>query len=69
MAWHPGPGDLSQKCAKIGQIMTSSIKSQKFRNFQKMCTRRLPESTEGFNSSLALETDKLWPEMLWALKG
>jgi len=74
----PGPGKGGQKNAKTPPLVTSpqQTPNQNQKNFFSMSTRRLAESVEGLNSSLALAASNLWPKkgapiywLAWSLKG
>jgi len=62
--WGPGPGKGGQKNAKTPPLVTfpSANAKPKTKKFFSMSTRRLGESVEGLNSSLALAAGDLWPK-------
>jgi len=63
LRWRPGPGKVSQKVAKYALIMTSLPENSKSKTkniFFKISTRRLAESVDALNSSLAESIGELW---------
>jgi len=59
----PGPGKDGQNNAKKTYLLRSPQKTNpKRKMFFLMSTRRLAESVEGLNSSLALAAGDLWPK-------
>ena len=64
IVWCPGPGKGGQKNPKTPPPVTfpQQTPNQQQKNFFSMSTRRLTESVEGLNSSLALAADDLWPK-------
>ena len=61
MGWGPGPGKGGQKNEKTLPLDILPINRQT-KIFFLMSTRRLAESLEGLNSSLALAAGDLWPK-------
>jgi len=64
IGWGPGPGKGGQKNAKTPPLVTfpQQTPNQKQKKFFSMLTRRLVESVESLNSSLALAAGDLWPK-------
>jgi len=74
MGWGPGSGKGGQKNAKTLPLVTfppANAKPKTKKNFS-MSTRRLAESVEGLNSSLAPAAGDLWPrkdeQIYWAVR-
>jgi len=73
-----GQAKVAKKMQKHAHLWRSPQRTpnQKQKKFFSMSTRRLGESVEGLNSSLALAASNLWPKMrepicwlAWSLKG
>ena len=64
MGWGPGPDKGGQKKQKHPHLWRSpqQMPNQKQKNFFSMSTRKLAESVEGLNSSLALAAGDVWPK-------
>jgi len=60
MGWGPGLAKISKTCPDCD--ITSRNPHRKQNMFFSMSTRRLAESVEGLNSSLALAAGDLWPK-------
>ena len=67
----PGPGEGGQKNAKTPPLLTlpPANAKRKTKKYFSMSTRRLSESVEGLNSSLALAAGDLWPKNGEVVKG
>jgi len=59
----PRADSVIQKKKKLPTCDVTNKKTNPKLNIFLVETRRLPESVEGLNSSLALATGDLWPEM------
>ena len=73
-----GQVKMAKKMQKTLPLVTFPLANAKpqTKNFFSVSTRRLAESVEGFNSSLALAAGDLWPKkdkpiycLAWSLKG
>jgi len=64
MGWGPGPGKGGQKKQKHPHLWRSPQRTpnQKRKVFVSISSRRLAESVEGLNSSLAQSPGQLWPK-------
>jgi len=64
IGWGPEPGKGGQKNAKILPLVTfpPANAKPKTKSLFPMSTRRLAESVEGLNSSLALPAGNVWPK-------
>jgi len=62
--WRLGPGKDGQKNANPPPLVASPQRTPNpKRKYFSISTRRLAESVEGYNSSLAQSAGELWPEM------
>jgi len=60
--WHLGTGSVGHENAKTPPFVTSPHKNPKPKTeFFSVETRRLAESVDGLNTSLALAAGDLWP--------
>jgi len=63
--WCAGPGEGSQKNVRL---VTSPQRNPKRKKIFSILTRRLAESVDALNSSLALAAGDLWPQKCWPLQ-